>query len=201
MQFAPAVTSLTWPILLLLPGWDQPLGLQSCFPFPALASQISANIFMLWVVPPHPANTGPSLSLFCAVLGFVKLLQFAHLKIRISQVGRVDCQDCGMAGPGQVQNALTLGSEVSLRRVVHSLRSSYEPLIWPFSPITPFACIAWASEFKGLAKFYGNDTVCYFDITESKIWRFSFLLFLVTVNIALPVTPRAIQTCTDPALR
>lgn len=121
VQFAPAVSSLPWPILLLLPGWDQPPGLVlfpfPCTGFPNLCKQPSCHEWYPFTL--QTLDPCLSLDVFWAALDFVrtfvKLLQFAHLKTRISQVGKVDCQESGMAGQGQVLNALTLGSEVPLK--------------------------------------------------------------------------------------
>lgn len=84
VQFAPAVTSLPWPILLLLPGWDQPLGLQSCFLFPALASQISANSHHVGSGALSPCKHWTQSEFGCALgsFGFVRTFLICTFKDR-----------------------------------------------------------------------------------------------------------------------
>lgn len=119
---------------------------------------------MFWVVPPHPANAGPMFEFGWVLCSFgfcedsVKLLQFAHLKIRLSH-----SWEGGLAWLGKDSSWMHShwDQKYPWSHVVHSIRSFYEPLIWPFRPITPFACTAWASGFQGLAKLCGNCPVCY----------------------------------------
>lgn len=86
VQFAPAVTSL-----LLGPScYCSLVGINHLGPAPFSLHWLPEPLqtpIILWVVPPHPANSGVC-RVFCGALGFVrssvKLLQFAHLKIRPS---------------------------------------------------------------------------------------------------------------------
>lgn len=141
VQFAPAATLLILGPLLLLPGWEQPQ-VTVLLPFPKMPPQASQTPKMLWVEPPHPANTGPMFGLSCVLCSFGFCEDFCEaapiwtfLEKSLSWLGRGIARRVAWLGRDRSWMHSHWDQKYPWSHVVHSIRS-YEPLIWPFSPIT-----------------------------------------------------------------